>query len=262
MASTFESRRRGMCATLVGVLLAAFVSAPAGAVSQPSSPPRPSQVAEWAAVRSAYGLSADPAAVAALAGSASDVGSAAWGIPATAGELASLGLEDRNAFVSAAHERLIPYVRTLTTLGGVWVDQMTGGDIVVQLTQSDASTVSTIMALAPAGRHAVRVQVVQHTEAQLLDALRGLSRSWGARYGAIQLVGAAIDEEANGLSVEIASGSGTDLSALSHDLSATAGVGVSVREVVAGGDATCTSRDSCYSPMKAGNKVRDGLLAA
>ncbi len=44
MASTFESRRRGMCATLVGVLLAAFVSAPAGAVSQPSSPPRPSQV--------------------------------------------------------------------------------------------------------------------------------------------------------------------------------------------------------------------------
>ncbi len=258
MASTFESRRRGMCATLVGVLLAAFVSGPAGAVSQPSSPPRPSQVAEWAAVRSAYGLSADPAAVAALAGSASDVGSAAWGIPATAGELVSLGLEDRSAFVSAAQERLIPYVRTLTTLGGVWVDQMTGGDIVVQLTQSDASTVNTIMALAPAGRHAVRVQVVQHTEAQLLDALRGLSRSWEARYGAIHLVGAAIDEEANGLSVEIGSGSGTDLSALSHDLSATAGVGVSVREVVAGGDATCTSRDSCYSPMKAGNKVRDG----
>lgn len=73
-------------------------------------------------------------------------------------------------------------------------------------------------------------------------------------------MGAAIDEEANGLSVNVAPGSGTDPSALARDLSLAAGVGVTVHEVVAGGDASCTSRDSCYSPMKAGNKVRDGSI--
>lgn len=181
MAPTFLPRRRGLGAALVGVVLAALVSAPAGAVSPPSSPPsppRPALVAEWTAVRSAYGLSADPASIVALAGSASDMGSAAWGIPATAGELASLGLEDRNAFVNAAHERLVPYLRSLPALGGIWVDQKSGGDIVVQLTSTDASTLNTIRALAPAGRHAVRVQTVQHTQAQLQDVLRSLSQGW------------------------------------------------------------------------------------
>ncbi len=258
MASTFQPRRRGLGATLVGAVLAALVSAPAGAVSPAASPPQATQVAEWAAVRSAYGLPTDPTSILSLAGSAADVGSATWGIPLTSGELASLGLEDRNAFVSAAHERLIPYLRSLPALGGIWVDQRSGGDIVGQLASTDASTVDTIRALAPTGKHAVRVETVQHTEAQLLDALRGVSRGWALRHASVRLVGAAIDEEANGLSVGIASGSETDLSGLATDLSLEAGVGVTVHEVAVGGDATCTSRDSCYSPMKAGNKVRDG----
>lgn len=228
--------------------------------AQASTPPAPSagKVAQWVEVRRAYGLAGSPAAVAALAGAASDVGTSLWGFPATEEELADLDLAGRNAFIAGVATSVLPLARSMANFGGAWVDQLSGGDLVVQLVSPDPAALAAIQRLAPAGGRVVRVERVAHTERQLLAALRGLVRSWPDRHAGLVLAGAAVSEPANGLAVHVAGTSSTDLMVLSSELTAETGVDVAVDNVTVADDAACTSRDSCYTPMKAGNRVRDG----
>src|SRR5688572_17683250 len=97
---------RNLSAVLAGSLLVAALAAPAAGVfafqpvvGSPGSTASPAdglsdsvtvEVARYTHWRSHFGLSADPTEIRALMLSPLDVGSAKWGIPMTAAELASL----------------------------------------------------------------------------------------------------------------------------------------------------------------------------
>jgi len=163
--------------------------------------------------------------------------------------------------VAAAHEELIPFVRTLPNFGGVWVDQVAGGDLVVGLTNPDAATIATIEAKRPKDSRSVQIVATRHTAAELEAAVRAVSRSLRTQHPGVTLVGVARDLVGNRVRAEIAPGSVDDLDALAAQLTALANVEVVVAQVVPGHDVVCTSRDNCYNPMKAGNRVRDGSVS-
>ena len=243
-------------ATSAGGVAAADTTSTATAVGVPVA--TGSNAAQAVAARKAYGLVADPATVAALMASSADVGSAEVGIPMTSDEVAAVDINGRNAFVAAASDELIPFVRSLKTFAGVWVDQQSGGDLVVSLTSVDAPTLGAIEARKPNASREVRVVTAKHTAAALEAAMHTLTQTWPSAHPDAPLVSVGRDTPNNRLQVQITKGSGADLAALASSLTTQAGVDVTVTETEPGDDVTCTSRDTCYGPIKAGIRIRDG----
>lgn len=216
-------------------------------------------------VRAAYGLPADPTAVAALVGSREDVGSEEWGIPLTRSEIDALDLNRRNAFVTAIGEQLAPYVRSLPTFGGIYIDQPDGGGVVVQLTELNEAEVTRIRALDPADSLGLRIVEVKHSRKALEDAARSLSKSWRTSYPETKLVGVAVDTEQNLVRVEVDAGSLETTAApaevyasAAQEAASAVGVPIVVVPSELGSDVVCTSRDNCYTPLRAGVRIRDG----
>ena len=243
-------------ATSAAGVAAADTTSTAPAIGVPVS--TGSEVAQAVAARKAYGLVADPATVEALMASSADVGSAEVGIPMTRDEVSAVDINGRNAFVAAARDELIPYVRSLKTFAGVWVDQQSGGDLVVSLTSLDAPTLGAIEARAPSASRGVRVVTAKHTAATLEAAMHSLTQTWRSAHADAPLVAVGRDTPNNRLQVQITKGSGADLAGLASSLTTQVGVDMTVTETEPGDDVTCTSRDTCYGPMKAGIRIRDG----
>jgi hypothetical protein len=150
------------------------VSGPGLALGAESGAEADPRLATAIAERVAFGLDPDTLLVAQLLGSKEDVGSATWGIVATADEVAALDLPDRVAFEETAVAELIPKLQEFSTFAGAYFDQTDGGRLVIRVTRDDGELNALLAADAPQ----VLVRVVDVSQAQLETALDALYESW------------------------------------------------------------------------------------
>ncbi len=218
---------------------------------------------DLASIRAAYGLSAGLTDVAKLVASPADVGTPVWGIPLTEAELDSLDIGRRNAFAGALASDLVPYVRSLNTYAGVWLDQPHGGRVVVQLTRAEEAQVARILALEPSPSLGVDIEVVTYSRRQLEDAVRTVARGRAQLAGASAIRGVGIDTPANRLVVQVASDEFSMAEVVRASVEKAVNVPTEVVPAPRGGDATavCTDRDHCYNPMKGGDRIHRGSSA-
>jgi hypothetical protein len=213
------------------------------------------RVAKAASMRASLGFDASPAAIRSIVAQGRDVGSRAYGFPLTAREKADL--DARIRFANSVGRRVVPHVRSLETFGGVYLDQKRGGRLVVLLTRLAPQRLATIRSwvLARPGR-GVTFREVPFSYRELAGAMRQVRTLWTGETAPLRV---AVDVVRNGLDVQVEHDQVARAQGAAAALSEVLG-GVPVR--VSGGtqgvEQVCTSRENCYSPLKAGVVIRNG----
>ena len=252
----------------LGVVLAISLAAAGCADQDPARVDEPvgeqgmdEVIARAATERASWGLSSDRAALVELLGSKRDVGTAHWGIPLTQEEEDALDLPGRMTFANQVKVEAIPFVDTLPTSGGVYIDQAQNGQLVVLLTESSSEIESEIAARMPSSTRGFRVAKVAHSEAALRAALAKAWDTWKDVAPGITLEGAGLDIQKNRVLFEVAPADAAGAQALAAALEEQIGVRVGVeaqdQESV---DTSCTGRDHCVSPTKAGTRIYKGYV--
>lgn len=220
------------------------------------------EVARAATERANWGLPSDGTTVASLLGSVRDVGTEQWGIPMTQEEQDALDLPGRMAFASEIKRSAVPFVNALRASGGVYIDQHQNGGLVVLLTESSEAIEAEIAARMPASSRGLRVARVTHTEAQLKEGWARAWDVWNEVAPTLRLQGAGVDIKQNRVLFEVApvdlEGAQGILAALEALLGVRVGVEARAEEEYM--DTSCTSRDSCFSPTKAGTEIYKGAI--
>ena len=236
----------------IGVVLILLLSAgPSGASVAEAAPLDTDQLAAGIADRAAFGLRADPAYVYSLMSSADDAGTAEWGIPLTVKEMLALDLPARMEFRRAATE-VLAYARSTPEFAGAYMDQPSGGHLVLQFTSIPLSTSQQIAKLAPKGMLDTRTETVQHSFERLQAALFAAPTAAARLAPEVQLASVGIDEPHNGLSAVLV-GQGIDQSLLAASLADELGVPIAID--VAGdmpAAHACTARNVICSPAQPG----------
>ncbi|HYO51660.1 hypothetical protein [Archangium sp.] len=212
--------------------------------------------------RAHWGLPAERSTVASLLESGHDVGTERLGIPMTQEELDALDLPGRMAFAHAVRQSAVPFVNSLPTSGGVYIDQQQNGSLVVLLTEPSAELEAEIAKRMPASSRGFRVARATHTEAQLREALTRAWDTWKTVAPTTPLLGAGLDIMENRILFEVdpvdLEGSRRVLAALGARMGVR--VGVAPRAPEESQDTSCTSRDSCYTPTRAGTRIYKGAI--
>lgn len=250
LAAAFATAAMSISMVLGPAAQASAVVAPAGAQS-------PGWFAHARIARSDFGLPTDDATLARLA-SKEDVGSRQWGIPMTAVEEASLDLVGRMTFANAVAEGVLPYAEKLPTFAGAWIDERQNGSLVIMLTQPDAATEATIRTLLPGGSRGVRFGLASTPYAALVAAAEEVVANWSAALPDVTLYQVGVDTASNQVAVEVPALGVSAATAAIDSLELARGVRVVVIAGEPSQDATCTDRDHCYSPLKAGDIIRNG----
>ena len=212
--------------------------------------------------RANWGLSSDHATVASLLASGRDVGTAHWGIPMTAEEEDALDLPGRMAFAGEVKQQVVPFVDSLPSSGGVYIDQKQNGSLVVLLTEPSAAIEAEITKRMPAINRGHRVVKVKHTEAQLREALVRARDVWDQVAPYLPLQGAGLDIMENRVLFEVdpvdLASARSVLPALESLLGVRTGVEPRAKEDSV--DTDCTGRDHCHTPTKAGVRIYKGAI--
>ncbi len=208
-------------------------------------------------VRSDFGLPTDDATLARLS-STGDVGSSQWGIPMTGVEEASLDLVGRMTFANAVAVGVLPYAEKLPTFAGAWIDELQNGSLVIMLTRPDAATEATIRTLLPGGSRGVRFSLVSTPYAALVAAAEEVVANWSAAVPDVPPYQVGVDTASNQVAVQVPALGISAAAAAIGSLGLAHGVRVVVTAGEPSQDATCTDRDHCSSPLKAGDVIRNG----
>jgi len=233
-------------------------TAPAGAAEESETL---QATAEAAAERAVYNLPTDPQTMAALAAGL-DVGTAKWGIAMTAEEEAKIDIPGRMRFVSDAEDRLLPRARMLPQYAGSWIDQSDRGGLVVMLTEIPEDVLAELESLVPDASRGFRIERVQHSYQELLEAVERAADVWAKLQGP-RLLSVYIDERSNGLVANVLAVDGTTARELGPRVASLLGVPVSVvaDAVTSPSDVACTTRSNCSDPYKAGVLIREGSVS-
>jgi hypothetical protein len=212
--------------------------------------------------RAHWGLPTEHATVANLLESGQDVGTERLGIPMTQEEMDALDLPGRMAFAHQVRQSAVPFVNSLPTSGGVYIDQRNNGSLVVLLTEPSTEVEAEIARRMPANSRGFRVARVTHTEAQLRDALTHAWDTWKTVAPTTPLLGAGLDIMENRVLFEV---DPVDLDSARRVLTALGArmgvrVGVAPRSPEESQDTSCTSRDSCFTPTRAGTRIYKGAI--
>jgi hypothetical protein len=213
------------------------------------------QLAEAASMRAFLGFDASPAAITSIVERGRDVGSRAYGFPLTAGEKADV--DARIRFANSVGRRVVPHLRSLGTFSGVYLDQKRGGRLVVLLTRLAPQRLATIRSrvLARPGR-GVTFRRVPFSYRALAGAMRKARTLWTGETAPLRV---AVDVVRNGLDVQVERDQVARAQGAAAALSeALGGVPVRVSGGTQGVDQVCTTRENCYSPLKAGVVIRNG----
>ena len=164
-------------------------------------------------------------------------------------------------FVSQLNEELLPYVRSLPTYAGAWIDQTANGSLVVMLTVRDAALQKTIAAMAPLGGRAVRFEIAPNSDHDIAAALDKLVASWPTAAPNIALVEAGVDTIGNGLLVTVAASEVRVAEAAVRSIGLPASIHVAVQ---AGSPAVdvCSPARICSLPVKAGIVVENSYAGS
>lgn len=222
-----------------------------------ASPTTEEELEAAVANRADYGLPASPDYVLKLIASPDNVGTAEWGIPLTAEEMAGLALATRGEFEVEA-KAVVAFARSLPEFGGAYFDQLGGGGLVLQFTKVSESTILQVSELAPQNSLTTRIETVQHSFVALEEAMLSAPSVLGEVAPSVEVVSVGISEQDNSL-VSTILDQGLDTAALAAE--ATDSLGLPVRiELTASplAPGTCTSRSSCTGPTRAGIRIGNG----
>jgi streptogrisin C len=208
------------------------------------------------AERATLGLSSDPAFVEWLLSSGVDVGTGHLGIPLTSAEEAALRFDMRARFADEVANTVIPYLESLDNFGGAYIDQPSGGGLVVVLTRHDAAAEAEIARLAPSDNLGIRVEYARSTAEELRNAMRSAWELNGQNLGRDAIWSVGIDYSTNSIHISIRPGASDGTS--EADLSAILGVDVRIVEEPFAHELACNTRDNCASPMRAGIRIYQG----
>ncbi len=266
------SRRALAAAFATTVILMSITLGPVTAASSPietaqasvtvaASQPSTDWLAHARIVRLDFGLPADDATLVRLA-SGGDVGSGQWGIPMTADEEARLDLMGRMTFANEITKGVLPYTENLATYAGAWIDELQNGSLVIMLTQADAATEATIRSLLPADSRGLRFSIVSTPYATLVSAAEAVAANWDAALPNVPLYQAGVDTVSNQIDTQVPASDVAAAMAKIGSLGLAQGVRVAVTAGEPSQDVTCTDRDHCYSPLVAGDVIRNGSTSS
>lgn len=207
--------------------------------------------------RATYGLADEADLVRQIVTSGRDVGSAKWGIVLTADEETALDLPRRMEFANAVSEELVPHASGLRTFGGAYIDQTTGGQLVIRLTRRDVVAEAELEALLPAGGLGLRFERVELSYAELRSAADRTQDAWASVMGDRLLAGFAPDIRLNALRLDVPPAEMEAASTVLSELTVLVGAPIVLRSASIGVGDAC-SWASCFSPMLAGIKVYRG----
>jgi hypothetical protein len=154
--------------------------------------------------------------------------------------------------------KVLPRVAQLQGYAGAYFDQSRGGELVVMFTGPRPVDEAWIRVLVSSLSGSVRFRYVKTTQAALQTAAE---RAWSVAsrlVPALRPEAIAADTDDNEVRIEVAP---SDVSAFSENVPKIAeaiDAEVRVIGVHARHDTACSSREACYSPMKAGIRVRKG----
>lgn len=152
--------------------------------------------------RRLFGFPATPAFVNELKNSSHDVGSSTVSLPLTVEETEEL--ERRSAIHTLFSDHLEAIVRSRADFGGVYIDQLAGGKVVVLTTGDPAVVASELSAIEPRMRKNLIIRPVSFSWSQLSEALGRLFDNRTAWFRDVPVYEASIEVEQCDLSVSAA----------------------------------------------------------
>lgn len=211
-------------------------------------------------MRGVYGLNASRDYVAKLAGSPADVGSAEYGVPLTRAEVKELDIYGRTNYSLALQNKVLPYVESLPTYAGEWLDQKDGGKLVVMLTKRQDSVIDGVRSRLPKSSKGVRFEIVESSYDELLTALERAPAvvqelAPGGRYSMGE-----VNIQKNRLDITVTAPAAESLTAKGAALEARLGVSVKVKtgpqtkQVENCGNGTNVY--NCWNPLRAAIRVK------
>lgn len=163
---------------------------------------------------------------------------------------------DNEHFQRVISKVVAPIARALPSFAGIYLDNTRDGRAVVMLTERDELAEDLMRALAPSDPGIERV-LASHTYEELVTAADSALSLWPTITGH-DAVGVSVSTQNNGLDVHVL---WEDLPAASEAVDEAEGI-LGVRVHALGSDPlrelTCSDRDHCTNPMKAGNLIRKG----
>jgi len=195
--------------------------------------------------RSQLGFRADLAWVEAVAAAPDDV---TWGVPLTASESDELA----RRMQIWQHVDSLAFLETKSWFAGIWIDQLQGGEVVVETAGVPDIDPSLLQRLLPVSS-SIRFQGAQFTlsELQAAQAALGDARD-SQRPGAADIQSVGVDVRANRLSVGIYPFTDASVAAIK------ASFPTDMIEVVPQTPiqtTSCSSRTNCANPLKGGIEV-------
>lgn len=152
-------------------------------------------------------------------------------------------------------QALLRVAHVSKSYGGAYHDDATE-ELVILLANRDAVVEDVVNAAG----HTAKIRYVDHTESELLAGAQELWESWPSLAPGVELESIAVDSSTNGLVIRVID-NGTGLQQKVGDIERTAGSPVRIEFVELSREVPCTSRDSCYSPYRAGIRIKQGSPA-
>jgi hypothetical protein len=249
-----KSRVFVLASRLLAIAVVVCASSSGSPTTARAAAPDPALV-QARANRASLGLAADPTTVARLVGSRNDVGTAEWGIPMSAKEVAEVDLVGRGRFANDIATRILPSLEKRADFAGVWIEPT--GNAVVGLTSDDPSVAKAVSAFASDTRWSVRLERRERSLAALEDAATRLWKLWDES-AAGRLSAVRVHVQDGSLIAEVDESHLESASQGAAALSESLGVPLALVASEPDLDTTCTSRNNCYDPFKAGIVIRNG----
>lgn len=203
--------------------------------------------------RRSLGFRDDFEYVKALRGGAADVGTSRIGLPLTAVELKEV--ERRESVLGRFQQTLEQQVLARPDFGGVYVDQLDGGKVVVLTTGDPLALDQDLRTTDPALAGNIAVRQVTVTAAELDDEAARLFRDRLVWSPSIPVFEVAVSYENTQITVRVPS-QHVDVAAR---LAESALQNSSIRVLAEAGEAhtgtACTSRTNCYDPLRPGIRI-------
>lgn len=206
-----------------------------------------------AEARAAYGLPAGPSRVRTLMSAMNDAASERYGFPLTRAEHADLVA--RATYGRAFEAATLPFVERLDGYGGVWIDQVAGGTIVVGLTEVRAKIARQVRARLPRVNRGVRFVQVDDSAAALGRALRRADRDWAALRSGLRPQAFGISYRHNRLVIKVLPGQVATARRFAARMARRAGVDIAIEPSARVTDTGCRSRQKCFGPLRLGARI-------
>lgn len=248
-------------ALVVGAILAvpALPAAPVTAQSQIAV--TDAAVAAAAHLRTVFGLPSDFDYVRDLMKSPENLVAGHPGLILKPDEAQEIDLDGRSVFSVALNRDVIPYLESLPTLGGYWIDQARGGQLTDALTDLDADVEAQVESIMPIPSRGVSFVTADHSMDELRQAENSVADTWERLTGLQAPVSVGIRPPENALLLGIEPSDMDAATRYRTQVEEALGVSVVLRLESTGTDTTC-DRNNCTISFRSGFLIRRGSMSS